>query len=80
MSEPQSTNREDPNLQADPVLCLSDDSRATFGQKLLGGIVGIAVVLGTLYGLVYQGAQTPERSTTLAISGATPPSTVGQAQ
>ena len=80
MTEPDLTNREDPNLQADPVLCLSDDSRATFGQKLLGGIVAIAVVLGTLYGLVYQGGESPQHSTTLAISGAVPPSTVGQSQ
>lgn len=79
MTEPDLTSREDPNLQADPVLCLGDDTRATFGQKLFAGIVAIVVVLGTLYGLLYQGG-TPPHSTTLAVSGAVPSSTVGQAQ
>lgn len=78
MTEPDLTNREDPNLQADPVLCLSDDTRATFGQKLFAGVVAIVVVLGTLYGLLYQGGEMSRHSTPLAVSGAVPPSTVGQ--
>lgn len=80
MTEPDLTSREDPNLQADPVLCLSDDTRATFGQKLFGGIVAIAVVLVTLYGLLNQGGEAPRNSTTLAVSGAVPSGTVGQAK
>jgi hypothetical protein len=53
MTEPGFTNREDPNLQADPVLSLSDDRRATFGQKLFWGAAAIVVVLSVLYGLVH---------------------------
>jgi hypothetical protein len=79
MTELDLTNREDPRLQADPVLILSD-GRATFGQKLFCGIAAIVVVLGTLYGLVQQHGETPQSRTILAISGAVLPETVGHAK
>lgn len=59
--------REDPGLQADPVLILSD-GRATFGQKLFTGIATIVVVVGTLYGLTHQ-RDTQRDKTILAVSG-----------
>ena len=69
-----STEREDPRLQADPVLILSD-GHATFGQKLFGGIAAFVVVLGTVYGLVHQGGE--QRSTTIfAVDGAVLPDMV----
>jgi hypothetical protein len=77
MAESQSMDREDPRLQADPVLCLSD-GRATLGQKLFSGIVAIIVVMGTVYGLVHQRGEVPRRTTMMAVSGATVPTTVGQ--
>jgi hypothetical protein len=46
-------DREDPWMQVDPVLMLSD-GRATFGQKLVVGIAAIVVVVGTLYALFHQ--------------------------
>ncbi len=69
-------DREDPRMQVDPVLSLSD-GRATFGQKLFCGMAAIVVVLGTLYGLV-QHQQTPRAI--LAVAGAVLPETVGQAK
>lgn len=75
MAKPDLTNREDPQLQADPVLILSD-GRATFGQKLFTGIAAIVIVLGTLYGLTYQ----PQSRTFFAVSGTTLTGTVGQAR
>lgn len=77
MTEPDSTEREDPRLQADPVLIFSD-GRATGGQKLFISIAAVVVVLGTLYGLAHQHNATPR--TTLAASGAVLPDTVGQAK
>lgn len=78
MTEPDSTNKEDPKLQADPVLTLlGSDGRATFGQKLFSGIAAIVVVLGTLYGLVHQRAETPR---SFAVSDAALPETVAQAK
>ncbi len=69
-------DREDPWMQVDPVLILSD-GRATFGQKLVIGIAAIVVVLGTLYGLVHQ--QTSPTFLTVA-SNTVLPETVGQAK
>lgn len=77
MTESDST--EDTRLQVDPVLTLSG-GRATFGQKLFGGIVAIVVVLGTLYGLVHQGGEMPRTAAILAVDGAVLPNTVGQAR
>lgn len=78
MIEPDSTEREDPRFQADPVLIFSD-GRATLGQKLFISIAAIVVVLGTMYGLVHQpGGATPR--TTFAVSGEVLPATVGQAK
>ncbi len=79
MTEPDSTQQEDPRLQADPVLILCE-GRATFGRKLFTGIVAIVVVLGTLYGLVHQRSETPRSRTVLAATGAVLPGTVGQAR
>lgn len=53
MTEPDSMEQENPKLQSDPALILSE-GRATFGRKLLTGVVVIIVVLGTLYGLLHQ--------------------------
>jgi hypothetical protein len=53
MAELYSTNREDPKLQADPVLRCLGDGRATFGPELFCGIAAIFIVLGTLYALVH---------------------------
>lgn len=47
MTEPDSTEQENPRLQSDPALILSE-RRATFGRKLLTGVVATIVVLGTL--------------------------------
>ena len=79
MTDPDSTEQEDPRLQVDPVLTLSG-GRATSGQKLFGGIAAIVVVLGTLYGLLHQRGETPRSTATFAISGAVLPHTVGQAK
>ena len=67
MADLNVTEHEDPRLQADPVLILSD-GRATFGQKLFTGITVIVVVLGTLYGLSHQ-RDTQRDKTILAVSG-----------
>jgi hypothetical protein len=72
MAEPDSTNREDPKLQADPVLILSD-GRATFGQKLFTAIAVIVIVLGTVYALVHHRGGTPESRTVSAVPGAVLP-------
>ncbi len=77
MTEPDSTQQEDPRLQADPVLILCE-GYATFGRKLFTGIVAIVVVLGTLYGLVHQRSESPR--TIFAASGAVLPETMGQAR
>jgi hypothetical protein len=68
MANVDATKREDPRLQADPVLILSD-GRATFGQKLFAGIAAIVVVAGTLYGLAHQRGETQRGKTILAVSG-----------
>lgn len=52
MTDSDLTDREDPSLQADPVLAFSD-GRATFGQKLFSVMAAIVVALGTLYALVH---------------------------
>ena len=78
MTDPDSAEREDPSLQAEPVLILSD-GRATFGQKLFSGIAAIVIVLGSLYGLVHQRGETPRNTAMSAVSGAVLPETVGQA-
>lgn len=77
MTEPDSTEQENPRLQADPVLILSE-GRTTFGRNLFTGIVATVVVLGTLYGLVHQRGETPRSRTIFAVSGAVLPETVGQ--
>jgi hypothetical protein len=79
MTDLDSTEREDPKLQADPVLILSD-GKATRGQKWFVGIAAIVTVLGTLYGLVHQNGETPRRTAILAVSGAVLPQTTGQAR
>jgi len=79
MTEPDSTQQEDPRLQADPVLILCE-GHATFGRKLFTGIVAIVVLLGTLYGLVHQRSESPRSRTIFAASGAVLPETVGQAR
>jgi hypothetical protein len=79
MTEPASTEREDPRLQVDPVLTLSG-GQMTFGQKLICGIVAIVVVLGTLYGIVHQRGQMPQSAAILAVDGAVLPQTVGRAR
>jgi len=78
MIEPDSTEQENPRLQSDPALFLSE-GRATFGRKLLTGVVAIIVVLGTLYGLLHQRSETPQ-SRTMADSSAVLPETMGQAK
>jgi hypothetical protein len=79
MTKPDSTEQEDPRLQVDPVLTLSGGP-ASFGQKLFGGIAAIAVVLGTLYGLVHQRGETAQSTATFVVSGAVLPETGGQAK
>jgi hypothetical protein len=74
------TEREDPNLQAYPVLIFSDDGRATFGQKLFGGIAAIVVVLGTAYGLVHQRGEITQSRTISAVDGAVLPETMRPAK
>jgi hypothetical protein len=69
MTEPDSTGREDPRLQADPVLALSG-GQTTFGQKLIWGTVTIVVVLGTLYGLAHQRGEMPQSAAILAVDDA----------
>lgn len=76
MTEPKSTNREDPRLQADPVLRLSE-GMATFGLKLFAGIAAIFIVLGTLYAISYH---PPQSKTFVAVSGTVLPNTTGQAR
>ncbi len=76
MKDPDS-EREDPRLQADPVLILSD-GQATFGQILFSGIAATVVVLGMLYGLVHQRGEMPRAM--VAVSGAVLPETMGQAK
>lgn len=78
MTDSDSTGREDPRLQADPVLTLSD-GRATFGQKLFSVIAAIVVVLGTLYGLVHQG-ETPRSTAIFVVSGEVMPDMMGQSK
>jgi hypothetical protein len=72
MTEPDSTERENPTLQVDPVLTLSG-GQMTFGQKLICGIVAIVVVLGTLYGLVHQRGEMRQSPAILAVYGWPPP-------
>jgi len=67
MADLDLTEREDPKLQADPLLVFSD-GRASFGQKLFTGITVIVVVLGTLYGLTHQ-RDTQQDKAVLAVSG-----------
>ena len=64
-------------MQVDPVLTLSG-GRATFGQKLFGGIAAIIVLLGMLYGLLHPRSEMPRSTAIFAISGAVLPETVGQ--
>jgi hypothetical protein len=78
MTEPDSTEQENPRLQSDAALILCE-GRATFGRKLLTGIVAIIVVLGTLYGILHQRGETP-RSRMMAVSSAVLPDTMGQAK
>jgi hypothetical protein len=78
MTEPDSTEQENPRLQSDPALILCE-GRATFGRKLLTGVVAIIVVLGTLYGILNQRGETP-RARTMAVSSAVLPATMGQAK
>lgn len=73
MTEPHLTNREDPRLQADPMLSLSDGP-ATLGLKLFVGIAAIIVVLGTLYGLTYR----PRGGTFIAVPGTVLPEAPAQ--
>ncbi len=79
MIGPDLTEREDPRLQADPVLILSDGV-ATFGQKLFCGIAAIVVVVGTAYGLVHQRGEMPRNTAIVAVDGAVLPETMGQAK
>ena len=65
MAEQDSTEQENPGLQIDPALILSE-GRATFERKLLTGIVATIVVMGTLYGLVHQRGEGPQ-SRTMAV-------------
>jgi hypothetical protein len=65
MAEQDSTEQENPGLQIDPALILSEGP-ATFGRKLLTGIVATIVVMGTLYGLVHQRGEGPQ-SRTMAV-------------
>ena len=74
-----STEREDPSLQADPVLILSD-GYATFGQKLFGAVAALVIVLGTVYGLVHQRGEIPRSTAIFAVDGAVLPDTVRQAK
>ena len=77
MTDRDSTEREDPRLQADPVLSLSG-GQATFGQKLFSVIAAAVVVLGVLYGLVHQHGGTPQAM--IAASGTVLPETMGPAK
>jgi hypothetical protein len=77
MIEPDSTEREDARLQADPVLSLSG-GQTTLGQKLICGIAVIVVVLGTLYGLFHQRGEVPQNAAIFTVSGAVLPETVRQ--
>ncbi len=77
MTDPDSAEREDPRLQADPLLTLSD-GQATVGQELFASIATIVVVLATLYGLVHQGGAMFRSATVFQIAGAVLPDTVGQ--
>jgi hypothetical protein len=79
MTNPDLTEQENPRLQVDPVLTLSG-KRATFGQKLFGGIAAVVVVLETLYGLVHQRGETTQSTATFVVSGAVLPETVGLAK
>ncbi len=77
MTDPDSAEREDPRLQADPLLTLSD-GQATVGQELFVSIAAAVVVLGTLYGVVHQGGDMLRHATVFQIAGAVLPDTVGQ--
>ncbi len=77
MTDPDSAEREDPRLQADPLLTLSD-GQATVGQELFGRIAAVVVVLATLYGLTHQGGDALRSATVFQIAGAVLPDTVGQ--
>ncbi len=68
MADLDLTEREDPKLQADPLLVFSD-GRASFGQKLFTGIAAIVVVGGTLYGLTHQRGDAQRDKAILAVSG-----------
>lgn len=79
MTNPDPAEREDPRLQADPVLSLTC-GQVTLGKKLFGSIATAVIVLGTLYGLVHQGGDMLPRPTLVHIAGAVLPDTVGQAR
>ncbi len=72
MAHPDAREREDPRLNADPILAFSD-GRANFGQELFIVVTVTLAILGTLYGITHGFGHAPRTTTVLAHSGAVVP-------
>lgn len=69
MTYSDSSEREDPRLNADPMLMFSE-GRANFGQEMFIVVAVVLAVLGTLYGMTHGFGQAPRHTTVQAHSGA----------
>ncbi len=69
MAYSDSTEREDPRLNADPMLMFSD-GRANSGQKLFIVAAVTLAVLGTIYGITHGFGEAPRATAVTAHSGA----------
>ena len=69
MAYSDSSEREDPRLNADPILMFSV-GRANFGQELFIVVAVVLAVLGTLYGITHGFGEAPRHTSVQAHSGA----------